>query len=775
MKLVSFNIQNYRSIIHSGWCNLAHDNITSLIGQNESGKTSVLEALNSFYTGEIHEDVLRSDLSLPIVSCKFELGKKKMTSFIDLSLLPDELHQVVGDARHFILTRCWKADRSAILFIGTEEILNYYEKKQVEKASIEEKTQVEIKKLLQEADKIFNEMAVAENLKEESKDQLTQSRKNLDRAGKTLRRSKKPDVKLVAEKELESLQKEYDLAEKFYTESVEKYEEKKQKTQQLSEKVTVCKACSEALQKLDKLKEQLHEYDILIRELDHQLEIATSEKDQRAAFTKIQKMKAELELVEREYQLHAKEEALHILVAGKVLSGTPYKAALQQALGEIEEESRLYTIFSIGDILHRQLPIFEFFEDFSSLLPNKIDLEDILIENSNVEGYKAARNFLEVAGLNAAFFREKNHRILKQKIENLNGEITINFQDYWSQNVGKNSKIRLNFELEHYDYTHPEKSGKPYLEFWIKDKNERLYPKQRSRGVRWFLSFYLELKATARKSNSQRILLIDEPGLSLHARAQEDVLKVFEDLKDSMQILYCTHSPHLIDTNKLYRILAVQRADEEDDRSESLILDPGSLHAASSDTLSPVYSLMGVKINNQDFIKAYNNFLVEDTLTYYYLNAFCQLAGIEDKPSFIPSTGLTNIPVLANILLGWKIDFSILVFGESRADAILSELAKSFFFAKEEEMKNKIVKMYEFEYPEDIFSTLDFKKYLLQRREGITQTNSEFILEQGLSRTILASQFINFCQDKSLTIKDFDDTTQGNIHKLLDKVVKQVP
>ena len=75
MKLTSFNIQNYRSIVHSGWCYLAHDNITALIGQNESGKTSVLEALHSFYTGLIHEDVLRSDLSLPIVSCRFELEK----------------------------------------------------------------------------------------------------------------------------------------------------------------------------------------------------------------------------------------------------------------------------------------------------------------------------------------------------------------------------------------------------------------------------------------------------------------------------------------------------------------------------------------------------------------------------------------------------------------------------------------------------------------------------------------------------------------------------
>jgi hypothetical protein len=95
------------------------------------------------------------------------------------------------------------------------------------------------------------------------------------------------------------------------------------------------------------------------------------------------------------------------------------------------------------------------FEDFSSLLPNRIDLDDIFMENSHVEGIKAARNFLTIAGLNEKFFDVQNNRILKQKIEKLNNEITLNFQDYWRQNLGKQNKIKINFELEHYDFSHP--------------------------------------------------------------------------------------------------------------------------------------------------------------------------------------------------------------------------------------------------------------------------------------------------------------------------------
>jgi predicted ATP-dependent endonuclease of OLD family len=774
MKLISFNIQNYRSIVHTGWCSLAYDNITALIGQNESGKTSVLEALYSFYTGTIHEDVLRSDLSLPIVSCRFEMEKGGIADLLDIGRIPADLKDKLKEENGFILTRTWKADRSSILFVSSEDILNSYEKKEIEKASIEEKTQSEINKLLFQSEEVFREMELSERLKIEAQQQLTENRKLLDEARKKFNKVKLPDEKLIAEKALENAIKNYENAEENFKTRAEAFEISKHKTQEISEKVSVCKACNDAIQDLNDRTARFDASSTQMKELEHHFEISSSPKDRKLISKQLQQLQIEHKAINIKFQQAVQHESLLKLVAAKVLSGTNYHQAESESLTALEMEKNIYSIFEIGEVLFNHIPVFEFFEDFSSLLPNKIDLEDILNENAHVEGYKAARNFLLVAGLNSAFFREKNHRILKQKIENLNGEVTINFQDYWSQNVGKNNKIMLTFELEHYDYTKSEKSGKPYLEFWIKDKQERLYPKQRSRGVRWFLSFYLELKATAKKNHFSRVLLIDEPGLSLHARAQEDVLKVFEDIRESMQIVYCTHSPHLIDVNKLYRIIAVQRADEDDDRSETVVLDTKSLYTASSDTLSPVYSLMGVRIHNQDFIKSKYNIIVEDTLSYYYVNAFCRLSQMDPAPSFIPSTGLTNIPVLANILLGWRVGFSILLLGESRSNETLENISKSFFFSQKEEMEKRIIRLAEFEYPEDLFSTLDFKKFVLQQREGITDKNSDYIVEKGLSRTILASQFINYCETKEIKMSDFDEKTQSNVKQMIKKIVSSI-
>lgn len=45
MRLFSFRVVNFKSIIDSGDCKLSDlDNILILAGQNESGKSSVLEA-----------------------------------------------------------------------------------------------------------------------------------------------------------------------------------------------------------------------------------------------------------------------------------------------------------------------------------------------------------------------------------------------------------------------------------------------------------------------------------------------------------------------------------------------------------------------------------------------------------------------------------------------------------------------------------------------------------------------------------------------------------
>ena len=244
--------------------------------------------------------------------------------------------------------------------------------------------------------------------------------------------------------------------------------------------------------------------------------------------------------------------------------------------------------------------------------------------------------------------------------------------------------------MEHYGTTAGSKSGKPFLAFWISDGEDKLFPKQRSRGVRWFLSFYLELQASVKNSDGQNaVYLIDEPGSTLHVRAQEDVLKVIDSLKDKLQIIYATHSPFLLKPETIHRILAVQRSNEDDEKSETKIFSPNQLGSASSDTLSPLYAAMGADFSSQQVIRKTHNIILEEISAFYYLTAFKELSGSTKQCQFLPATGTSNVPQLAYLFLGWGIEFIVVVDDDSSGRKIYNELKKHLFQDNEENAKKK--------------------------------------------------------------------------------------
>ena len=55
------------------------------------------------------------------------------------------------------------------------------------------------------------------------------------------------------------------------------------------------------------------------------------------------------------------------------------------------------------------------------------------------------------------------------------------------------------------------------------------------------------------------IILLDEPGLSLHGKAQGDLLRyIKEKLLPKYQVIYTTHSPFMIDTDNILSVRTVE-------------------------------------------------------------------------------------------------------------------------------------------------------------------------------------------------------------------------
>ncbi|MGW8314851.1 MAG: AAA family ATPase [Bacteroidales bacterium] len=778
MHLVAFRIQHFRSLIDSGWHQLAHDNITSLIGQNESGKTSILEGLKAFHDGRLIEDMLRSDLTLPRISCRFSFDPAALEDRIDKKRLPPPVRKMMESLETISICREWEDDMDSFMVMG-EELQEIYDETGDRIREREMKMMKHLDRLNGEVDKAARDLRKAEEEVERSQERIDSLRHHLTELKRQLR-------KLGAKPKKEELQEEMAQQEELLTKLNEalqqklvRKEEQKDIMDAMSEKTENSRKLEELKANISEKKKELTEKQESLKQLLQMSGMFPSEKEERAAEMQEEICRNDIEKFKKELAELQESHDLMLLCLELIMEGMAGEKAMNEARKEIQARKEFYNSRELAEEIFKMTPDFEMFEDFSSLLPNRIDLEDIVRANRNAEGYKAALNFLTITGLDYSFFQQPSSRILKQKIENLNGELTLNFQDFWRQNVGKNNKIKINFELSHYDHTHPEKSGKPFIEFWIKDEQERLYPKQRSRGVRWFLSFFLELKATALdKSSRNKVLLIDEPGVSLHARAQEDVLKVFDDIKEQIQIIYTTHSPHLIDVNKLYRILAVQRAIEDDMNSETVVFSARELRSATADTLSPIYSTMGTRLNQQEIIKPFNNVIVKDLATYYFLKAITTLTRTQKECYFLPASGPESMPMMANILLGWGVEYLILHFGNAEERRIHDRIMKEHYDNKIDLANQQMLLMEEYQNAEDLFSTIDFKKFIVKVREGITVNNSDYLLDNNYSRAVLASNFLQEVENEHIDFQKLDEESRENLNRFkhrLEGLLKKIP
>ena len=77
---------------------------------------------------------------------------------------------------------------------------------------------------------------------------------------------------------------------------------------------------------------------------------------------------------------------------------------------------------------------------------------------------------------------------------------------------------------------------------------------ERSKGFQWFFSFDTTLLHETRGTFSDAVILLDEPGLHLHAAAQRDLLLRLKEYAEGNQLIYTTHMPFLIDMERLDNI-----------------------------------------------------------------------------------------------------------------------------------------------------------------------------------------------------------------------------
>ena len=84
---------------------------------------------------------------------------------------------------------------------------------------------------------------------------------------------------------------------------------------------------------------------------------------------------------------------------------------------------------------------------------------------------------------------------------------------------------------------------------------------QRSQGFKWLVSFFVVFFAQAAEASGQAVLLLDEPGLSLHGLKQRQFRHTLSRLGTSNQLVFTTHSPYMVGPEELDRVRVVELAD----------------------------------------------------------------------------------------------------------------------------------------------------------------------------------------------------------------------
>jgi hypothetical protein len=234
--------------------------------------------------------------------------------------------------------------------------------------------------------------------------------------------------------------------------------------------------------------------------------------------------------------------------------------------------------------------------------------------------------------------RKKERSIL---LQSAGTKLTTEFRNWWKQGA-----YRFRFEADG-----------DHFRIWVSDdlRPEEVELEGRSTGPQWFLSFYLVFLVESKDSHEGSILLLDEPGLSLHPLAQQDLTHFFDGLARTNQILYTTHSPFLIDADQLNRARKVYVADDGTSKLSADLQFQGTEKTRRAAGYT-VWSALGIAVA-ESFLYGCQPVIVEGPSDQHYLTAIklhlIKLGKI--KPSremvFPPAGGAKGVKAVTAIIV----------------------------------------------------------------------------------------------------------------------------
>lgn len=305
--------------------------------------------------------------------------------------------------------------------------------------------------------------------------------------------------------------------------------------------------------------------------------------------------------------------------------------------------------------------------DFVRLSPEEIqDMgQDVVIPSAPKLTQDQEQKIAAVAA------KKKERDILLQSAST---ELTSRFRQWWKQG---DYKFRFAADGNHF-------------RIWVSDdrRQEDIELEARSTGLQWFFSFYLVFLVESEGSHEGAILLLDEPGLSLHPLAQSDLSAFFDGLSQTNQLLYTTHSPFLVDPDHL-------------DRARAVYTDPQGVTQVSPDLRAPAdkseqakavyaaYAAVGMSVS-ETMLLGCQAVVVEGPSDQHYLSAIKNylvgkgLLRPTREIVFMPSGGVKGVKAICGLVMGRDEDLPFVLVDSDEPGARFSAALKTSLYAGDE-------------------------------------------------------------------------------------------
>ena len=182
------------------------------------------------------------------------------------------------------------------------------------------------------------------------------------------------------------------------------------------------------------------------------------------------------------------------------------------------------------------------------------------------------------------------------------------------------------------------------------------------------VSFFVVFFAEASDKHGNAILLLDEPGLSLHGLKQRDFRATVSRLAKSNQTIYTTHSPFLVGPSELDLVRVVQMTDRREGTKVHT-----SITADDPAALLPLQEALGYDLAQSLFAQE-RNLVLEGLTDYWYVDAVALLlreAGVVDlnqKIALVPAGSAGKVVYYATILHAQKLKVAALLDSDSAGD-----------------------------------------------------------------------------------------------------------